>query len=187
MNLINENSHRILLADDNFDEQFLAERALKKILSKGSTVRVVDSGNKAIAYMIGEGIYGDRSMYPFPSLVITDLTMPDGDGFNVLEFLQSNPGWSVVPRIVFSSSENEEDVRTAFLLGASAYHIKGSHPGGLESQMRQILEYWTTSRVPPVDETGRLLETNSGGPSSRYPLPKRGGIMKRPRTNVTFG
>ena len=113
---------RILLVDDNLDEQFLIERALHRILPAGSTVRVVNSGHQAIAYMIGEGKFEDRQQYPFPSLIITDLNMPDGDGFDVLEFLQKNPAWSMVPRIVFSTSDNEDDVRTAFFLGASAYH-----------------------------------------------------------------
>jgi CheY-like chemotaxis protein len=173
--------HRILLADDDCNEQFLAERALKKILPPGSHVCVVDSGNTAIAYLMGEDKYRDRKSYPFPTLVITDLNMQDGDGFDVLEFLQGNPGWSVVPRIMFSDSDDADDIRTAYFLGASAYHLKGNHPGGLEPQLRQILEYWTNSQVPPVDETGRLLKTNSAGRrGKRYPQREGGRNMNRP-------
>lgn len=173
--------HRILVADDNISEQFLLERALHKVLGVRGTVRVVSSGNEAIAYMIGEGKYSDRKRYPFPTLIITDLEMNDGDGFDVLEFLQNNPAWSVVPRIVFSSSDEEDNVRIAFFLGASAYHIKGADPEGLEKQFRQILEYWATSKIPPVDESGRILKTmRNTGKSGRFPQIEGGQVMRRP-------
>ena len=174
--------HHILLADDDISQQFLSRRALVKALSNRSTISMVDSGNKAIDYMIGEGEFGDRDLHPFPTIVITDLNMPDGDGFDVLEFMQCNPEWSVVPRIMMSSSADDDDVRTAFLLGVSAYHLKG---GGvdLEACMRWIVEYWTSCEVPPVDENGRLLITrNLGGPGGRYRQPRGGERrMRRPR------
>lgn len=172
-------SWRILLADDSIDDQFLVKRALGKVLPAGSLIRTVNSGHRAIAYMAGDGEFSDRERYPFPSLVITDLKMNDGDGFDVLEFLRANPAWSVVPRIVFSSSDDDDDVRSAFLLGASAYHLKGGDLGALEKQFRQILEYWASSKVPPVDKTGRLLKTsNTGRRGARYPQPEGGVKMK---------
>lgn len=33
-----------------------------------------------------------------------DLNMLNGDGLSVLAFIQHNPAWSVVPRIIFISS-----------------------------------------------------------------------------------
>ncbi|MEY4940049.1 MAG: hypothetical protein RIQ93_1784 [Verrucomicrobiota bacterium] len=173
---------RVLVADDDIDEQFFAQLALEKVLPMGSTVQVVQSGNEAIAYMIGEGKYADRAAYPFPSLVITDLKMPDGDGFNVLEFLQNNPAWNVVPRLMFSNSAHDDDVRTAYMLGASAYHIKPLGRQQTEQRMRSIVEYWAGSEVPPVDRTGRVLATNSlGRIGARYAKPADGGkAMERP-------
>lgn len=111
--------HRILVIDDDLDEGFLTERSLKKVMAAGGAINLVNSGNDAIAYMIGEKQYADRQKYPFPTLVITDLNMEDGDGFDVLEFLQHNPEWSIIPRIVYSSSNDHDDVRTAFFLGSA--------------------------------------------------------------------
>lgn len=179
-------SHRILLVDDDADEQFFTSRALRKILAIGATVNVVASGDEAIAYMIGEGKFADRKEFPFPSLVITDLNMEDGDGFDVLEFMQANPGWSVVPRIVYSSSDDDDDVRTSFMLGASAYHQKPGQTEGTEKLLREILEYWASSHVPPVDETGRLLVTkNVGRRGGRYPQITGGKLMTRPARRPT--
>jgi CheY-like chemotaxis protein len=178
-------AHRILLVDDDLGEQFLTGRALEKVMPVGSSVHIVGSGNEAIAYMIGEGVFADRERHPFPTLVITDLKMTDGDGFSVLEFMQANPGWSVVPRVMYSTSDDPDDIRTSYLLGASVYHKKG----GIHSeQMRNILEYWATSEVPPVDETGRLLVTcQTGRAGARYLQPKAGARMRRPGQPSTEG
>ncbi len=173
--------HRILLVDDDADERFLTSRALRKVLANGSTLNEVNSGDEAIAYMIGEDKFADRKNFPFPSLVITDLNMDHGDGFDVLEFMQGNPAWSVLPRIIYSSSDDDDDVRTSFLLGASAYHKKATNGEKVEKLLCEILAYWSTSHVPPVDETGRVLTTNSyGRRGERYPQPKGGNVMKRP-------
>lgn len=173
---------RVLVVDDDLDDQFFAQLALEKVLPDGSTVQIVHSGNEAIAYMIGEGKFADRATFPFPSLVITDLKMADGDGFHVLEFLQKNPAWNVVPRLMFSNSTHADDVRTAYMLGVSAYHVKPLGKAQTEQRMRSIVEYWAGSEVPPVDRTGRVLTTNSSGRlGARYAKPPSGGpTMERP-------
>lgn len=173
---------RVLVIDDDLDDQFFSQLALEKVLPESSTVQIVHSGNQGIAYMIGEGKFADRSTYPFPSLIITDLKMSDGDGFNVLEFLQKNPAWNVVPRLMFSNSAHEDDVRTAYMLGVSAYHIKPMGRSQTEQRMRSIVEYWAGSETPPVDRSGRILETNSTGRlGERYAKPVEGDAkMKRP-------
>lgn len=172
--------HHILLVDDDEGQQFLSERALNKALSHKSTVHIASSGSEAIAYMIGEREFRDRERYPFPTLVITDLHMPDGDGFDVLEFMQCNQEWAVVPRVLFSTSDRDDDVRTAYVLGASAYHIKSAGANLVEC-MDKIIEYWTSCQVPPVDREGRLLTTKShGGLGARYEQSKGGAKMRRP-------
>lgn len=115
-------THRILLVDDGLDQGFLTHRALTKLTAVGS-VHLARSGNEAISYLMGEGEFADRRKFPFPTIVITDLGM-NGDGFDILEFLQGNPAWSVVPAIMYSASDDDDDVRTAFALGVSAYHVK---------------------------------------------------------------
>lgn len=174
--------HRILLIDDDADERALTDHALKLALPTGSTVHLAVSGDQAIRYMIGEGEYADRRQFPFPTLVITDLNMPDGDGFDVLEFLKANPQWSVVPRILFSSSSDDDDVRTAFALGASAVHVKPISSSQLAECMRAILEYWARCEIPPIDESGKLALTTAGRRGFRYPQPGGSSVMERPHT-----
>jgi CheY-like chemotaxis protein len=175
------NASRVLLVEDDPDDSFFTDRALKKVLSPASAVLVLSSGEEAIHYLAGEGKYSDRATFPFPTIVITDLNMPDGDGFTILEFLQGNVAWSVVPRIMFSSSDDEDDIRTSFLLGASAYHLKPIFGISREQCMRAIVEYWSSSEIPSVDVHGRILTTScTGRLGARYPQPKGSETMSRP-------
>lgn len=176
------NPHRILLVDDDFDEQLLSCRALRKVLSAGSTLNLAGGGDEAIAYLIGEGKFADRAQYPFPTVVITDLNMPAGDGFELLEFLRDNPAWRVVPRIVFSSDSDPDNVRTAYQLGASAYHAKPVGLREIESQVAQIVAYWSTTQIPRSDASGRLERTaKSRLRGDRFPQTIGGARMTRPR------
>lgn len=174
-------THHVLLVDDNLDERFLSHRALKKVLTAGSSVFLASSGNEAIAYLMGEGEFAERAKFPFPTIVITDLNMAEGDGFDVLELLDNNRDWSVVPRILFTSSTDDDDVRIAFTLGVSAYHVKPTAPADTEQCLRGIIEYWTGSHVPPVDENGRLLlAVHAGSRRGRIPSHPTPEKMKRP-------
>jgi CheY-like chemotaxis protein len=175
----------LLVVDDDADQRLLIERAFRSAAGDGVTVRGLGSGNDAIRYLAGEGMYADRSAYPFPSFIVTDLNMPNGDGFAVLEFLQANPAWSVVPRIVLTCSADDDDVKTAFFLGATAYHQKPISFLELCRNARTIVRYWTTCHVPPVDESGRILQTDHTGKlGERFALPKAGVQMQSVATSA---
>ena len=49
-------------------------------------------------------------------------------------------------RFLLYSSDEDDDVRTAYVLGASAYHIKLAGTA-LEECMSQIIEYWTSGKL----------------------------------------
>ena len=125
---MHQSYYRVLIVEDEPDDRFLFERAFKTALGKRGTVHLVEDGEMAVAYLSGEGPYADRKTYPFPSLVIMDLAMPRLDGFGVLEFRTANPAWHVIPRIVFTSSTDDDDIKTAYCLGATVYHSKPNAP-----------------------------------------------------------
>src|SRR5580700_10630927 len=111
--------------------------------------------------MMGEGKYSDRSMYAYPTFITTDLKMPGTDGFAVLEHLKKNPEWAIIPTVVLSSSRDLDDIKKAYLLGASSYHVKPNSPADLRAQLKVLHDYWMTCEVPQVDITGHHLHTQS--------------------------
>ncbi len=99
----------LVVEDDPNDQTFILE-AFRSI-GVETPIQVVSTGSEAIAYLMGEEKYSDRAAYPYPTFIITDLKMPGGNGFSVLEHLQGNPEWSIIPKVVLSASEDPDDVK----------------------------------------------------------------------------
>jgi CheY-like chemotaxis protein len=150
----------ILVVDDEPNDLLLTKSAFQAA-GITSGIQTASSGDEAIAYLSGEGKFSDRSVYGYPDFVITDLKMPNGDGFAVLEHLKRNPDWAIIPTVVFSGSQDNDDIKKAYLLGASAYHVKPSAPSGLRALVKALLDYWRMCEVPEVDRTGKQVQTNS--------------------------
>jgi len=124
-----------VLADDSEDDGLLLELAFQK-LEHFRLVRHAMDGRQTIAYLRGEGEFSDRGKHPFPHLLLLDLRMPRGDGFDVLCWLrgQSFPNLRVA---VLSGSGYEVDKRKALRMGAHYYLTK---PLRFEEQVKMLQE-----------------------------------------------
>lgn len=163
----------LLIVDDNEDERVLARHAFQSLDTKYQ-VQVAANGEDAIAYLKGEGRFADRKRFEFPSYILTDLQMNPGDGFHLLEFIKSHPAMSVIPVVMLSASDDRDDIRQAYLLGASSFFVKPASLDGLRALLRKIHEYWKECEVPEVDKDGYALPTNSTGRlGARYKKPER--------------
>jgi CheY-like chemotaxis protein len=171
----------ILVVDDSQDDQFLIERAFRKI-GVTDPIHMMNDGVEAIEYMMGEGKYKNRQKYAYPTFILCDLKMPRKDGFAVLEFLKGNPEWAVIPTIIFSASSDLDDIKKAYMLGASSYHVKPRTHGALMHQILVLHAYWMTCEVPEVDSSGRQLRTESYGKlGERFPQAGDAGGAKKSR------
>ena len=106
----------ILVVDDNEDDIFLLEHALRA-LHFINPFQVLDNGEDAIAYFEGSGPYADRSRYPTPGLLLLDLHLPLNTGFEVLEWLRRNPH-PELKVIVCTGTASPDERELASSLGA---------------------------------------------------------------------
>ena len=113
----------ILVADDDQNDVFFLRRAFAKSGFEHSVVHVSD-GQEAIEYLRGDSNFGDRTRFPFPSLLLLDLKMPKVDGFDVLNWLRGHADCKELPVVVLSSSSREDDIQRARSLGADDYRVK---------------------------------------------------------------
>jgi CheY-like chemotaxis protein len=152
----------ILAIDDSEDDQTLLTRAFRQ---NGVTCPInwVGGGEEAIAYLMGEGKFSDRSRFPYPSFVMTDLKMPCGDGFSVLQYLKSTPEWAVIPTVVFSASDDLDDIKRSYMLGAGSYIVKPTDFAEMRECLRVFYDYWMWCETPAIDTTGKRLHTDSKG------------------------
>jgi CheY-like chemotaxis protein len=147
-----------LLVEDSENDAILIRRAFHK----GNIInplQVVSSGDQAIAYLSGEGVFANRAEYPLPDLVLLDLKLPGIDGFEVLRWIRQQPTLKALRVVVLTSSDRIQDVNLAYQLGANSFLVK---PVDFERfvEISQALKgYWIwLSRAPEVSRpfTGTL-------------------------------
>ena len=84
-------------------------------------LKIARYGNEAILYLRGVGIYSDRTSYPLPSIIIIDLTNPDGSSMALLGWIRDHARFSKVPILVLAGSNQEQEVQQAFDRGVNAF------------------------------------------------------------------
>src|SRR5689334_20462336 len=113
----------ILVVDDRDDDLVIIKKAFEKARVVNPII-TVQGGEEAIQYLKGEGDYSNRDEYPLPSLVLLDLKMPKVDGFEVLEWIRSQPTLQTLRVVVLTSSDHMKDVNRAYALGANSFVTK---------------------------------------------------------------
>ncbi len=139
----------ILIAEDDENDRLLVERAFKRI-PDGFNVRLVPNGEEVIHYLAGTSDYTDRLKHPFPRAIFLDLKMPRVSGFEVLQWLRDNPSFSVVPTIIWSSSDLPQDITRAYKLGANCYLVKPPSLEEIYDLLSLTVRFWCQCAKPPV-------------------------------------
>jgi CheY-like chemotaxis protein len=145
---------KILVVEDSPQDAFLFKSAMGRAHVHAS-LHIVEDGVEAVRYLRCEGKYHDRRTYPFPNFIISDVKMPQMDGFQFLRWVRSHAETSQVPIVLFSSAGNEADADQAYRLGANAYLVKPFSLEELTDLLRATCNFWgrciefqATARMP---------------------------------------
>jgi CheY-like chemotaxis protein len=142
----------VLLVEDNPDDALLTRRAFTKA-GIPKLLQVVEDGERAVAYLAGNGDFADRDRFPLPLLVLLDLKLPRRSGFEVLEWLRVQPGLRRLPVVVLTSSDQSADVNRAFDLGANSYLVKPVKFDALLDMVKALNLYWLLLNEKPELQT----------------------------------
>jgi two-component system response regulator len=133
---------RILLVEDNPDDELLTLRALKKA-NFANPVTVARDGAEALELLIGS-----RAM-PF-GLVLLDLRLPKVHGLEVLQRIRADERTKLTRVVVLTTSAEEPDVKSAYAYGASGYVRKPVNFQDFVSTVTQLGMYWLViNELPP--------------------------------------
>ena len=72
-------------------------------------------------------------------LVITDVNMPNMDGFALISAIRGNPAWSGLPIIVLTTESAPRDLESGLRRGADLYVTKPVKPADLMVMVRSLL------------------------------------------------
>ncbi len=143
----------VLLVEDNPADAELTRDAL--IESRlHIDFQVVGDGEQALSYLRREG---QHSAAPIPDLVILDLNLPRVDGREVLAEMKKDAKLKLIPVVVLTSSQADEDILASYSLGANCYVKKPLDLAAFQKIVNAVKEFWFT--IVKLPNTGII----SGG------------------------
>ena len=138
----------ILLVEDNPDDVELTLRALRKHYVK-NTIVVAKDGAEALDYLFATGKHADRDVADLPTVVLLDLKLPKVDGVEVLRKLRSDERTKLLPVVVLTSSDREQDIIDSYENGCNSYVRKPVDFNRFAEAVRQLGLYWLLLNEPP--------------------------------------
>lgn len=131
---MSDSGFKILIADDEPNILMLTSMMLDDL---GYKTILANNGAQAI----------EKALQEFPDLVITDIVMPEKDGFEVCKTLRENKDFADVPIIILSAIGDEFNKITGFEGGADDYITKPFNLDELKSRVETLLLRRQESKV----------------------------------------
>jgi CheY-like chemotaxis protein len=138
----------ILVVEDDAGDRELIGRAFEECVNDVE-LKFVEDGTDALCYLFLFRPY-DAVMAPRPSLILLDLDIPKVRGERILKDIRDDSRLHTIPVVVFTGSENADDVHRAYALGANSYFTKPVGVDGYRKVMRILESYWLRrAELPP--------------------------------------
>ena len=130
----------VLLVEDDPGDILMTREAFQqhKIQNK---LHVVTDGEQALQFLRQTGEYENA---PRPGLVLLDLNLPRRSGHEVLAELKEDPELRVIPVVILTTSQAEEDILRSYSLHANAYVSKPVDFERFMDVIRQIDSFFVT-------------------------------------------
>jgi CheY-like chemotaxis protein len=118
----------VLIVEDDPDQLALADL---RISMAGYRVRVANSVNGFLQTMLDDGA---------PDLLLLDVALPDGDGFDVLARLRRHQALGALPVVMLTAKGDPADIGRGLALGADGYVTKPYTKNVVADVIRRVLK-----------------------------------------------
>lgn len=139
----------LMLVDDNYD---LLE-FLKEALSGDFAEIILATGGNMAMKTLNSG--------KLPDVIVSDINMPDGDGFSLCKALKSDVKLSHIPVILLTARGEEKSQSDSYRMGADAYLAKPFEVDTLTELMRSILKRKSEIRRKYLDTDSDTAYTSN--------------------------
>ena len=119
----------VLIVEDDPDQAALASL---RVSASGYSVRIARNCKELVEEI------GARAI---PDLVLLDIMLPDGNGFDVLTQLRRHPRLALLPVVMLTVLAKREEVRRGLKLGADGYVTKPYSKRVLTEVIRSVLKH----------------------------------------------
>jgi len=131
----------ILLVEDNQNDEASTLWALKQS-NIGNKVFVVRDGAEALDFLFCTGLYACRDPRELPQIILLDLKLPKVNGLEVLRRIRADPRTQMLPVVILTSSNEEQDFIEGYKNGANSYARKPLDFNQLVEAVRNLGLYW---------------------------------------------
>jgi chemotaxis family two-component system response regulator Rcp1 len=147
MNIPRSEFHILLIEDSRADAKII-ERALREG-DVSHRLTVIPDGKNALDYLFklrDDVLNPERE----PDLILLDLNLPGMDGCQVLTRIKSDPILKMIPVVILTTSEREEDIVQTYQAGANTYITKPDEYPRYRELVATLEHYWvnTAHKVP---------------------------------------
>jgi len=122
-------TYYILIVDDERDDHFFLNAALKRIIPNAIIESLYD-GSEAVKYL--------ETCITWPNLIFLDLNMHRLSGKETIKVIRKNPSLSKVPVIILTTSRNEDEKNEMLALGATAFYSKPYNYKELDGIVKEV-------------------------------------------------
>lgn len=122
----NEDKHVVLIIEDNTDML----RFVSQTLEENYRVLEAKNGKEGVA----------RALTHVPDLIVSDIMMPEMDGYEVCQRVKEDPATSHVPILLLTAKTALESKLQSWEIGADAYLSKPFSPKELKARLKNLLE-----------------------------------------------
>lgn len=138
----------ILLVEDNPDHAHFTLKALNDEAG-GTRTHWVKDGEEALDFLHRRRQWADAAAAPRPSVILLDINLPKLNGHEVLRQLKTDEDLRLIPVVMLTTSDREDEVAAAYRGGANSYVTKPAKFGEFIDRVKALKQYWTlTSRIP---------------------------------------
>ena len=135
--------------NDSTDDQVLFQAACKKA-GVPLEWQVADSAARAKEFFESLLSLSRTQAVHWPDLVVLDLVMPGGSGFQVLEYIRKTPALCALPVIILTGIASIERMEKAYQLGANSFHEKPVGFAEMVTLVGTIYTMWSNARRPVI-------------------------------------
>jgi two-component system response regulator len=134
-------SGMILLVEDEPDDEALTLRALQtnNVINQ---IFVVRDGEEALDFLFARNDYSDRDPNDLPKLILLDIKLPKMHGLEVLRQIRANPGTRLLPVVILTSSNEEQDLIEGYKSRVNSYIRKPVDFSQFVETIRELGLYW---------------------------------------------
>lgn len=97
---------------------------------------------------------------PLPRMIVSDLMMPNMDGFDLLRAVRADRYFKTLPFVLLSARSDASDLQQAFALGANDYLIKPFEVEQLMDVIRYHMSHATAGKSEPPTGKDCTVDTD---------------------------